>query len=114
MVTLSLLSLPPSTSGEEGNDSKRKALGLSNRAGQSGRGQNKKLEKAEISKWFSDEATVTFILGGTKYHGWMPSYAVDFQDKWLKAFIVGDFANGDWEIFIPDETLQSTKFLRVS
>ena len=72
-----------------------------------------KLEKAEISKWFSDEATVTFILGGTKYHGWMPSYAVNFQDKWLKAFIVGDFANGDWEIFIPDETIQSTKFLRV-
>ena len=72
-----------------------------------------KLEKAEVSKWFPDETTVTFVLGGTKYHGWMPEYAVNIENKWLKAFIVGDFANGDWEIFIPDETLQSTKFLRV-
>ena len=73
-----------------------------------------KLEKAEISKWFPEEATVTFVLDDTKYHGWMPEYAVNIEEKWLKAFIVGDFANGDWEIFIPDETLQSTKFLRVS
>ena len=72
-----------------------------------------KLEIDEVSKWFLDEATVTFVLGGTKYHGWMPSYAVSFQDKWLKAFILGDFAIGDWETFVPDETLQSTKFLRV-
>lgn len=71
------------------------------------------LQQAEISPWYPDEMSVTFALGGETYYGWMPKYAVEVDQKWLKAFIVGDFDNGDWEIFIPDETLQSTEFLRV-
>ena len=76
-------------------------------------GAKVKLEKANPSIWFDNEATVTFVLSGKSYHGWMPDYSVNIDDKWLKAFIVGDYDNGDWEIMIPDETLSSTKFLRV-
>ena len=72
-----------------------------------------KLEKARVSEWFADEATVTFVLGGERYHGWMPDYAVNMEEKWLKAFIVGDYENGDWLIFLPDETPKSTEFMRV-
>ena len=72
-----------------------------------------KLERAKTSAWFPNEATVTFVLGGKNYHGWMPDYSVNIEEKWLKAFIVGDYANGDWEIMIPDETMSSREFLRV-
>ena len=71
------------------------------------------LQHAEISKMFPDEAAVTFTLGGQDFHGWMPTASVEMEKKWLKAMIVGDFDNGDWEIYIPDETLESTKVLRV-
>ena len=71
------------------------------------------LENARVSAWFPNEATVNFIIGGREYHGWMPDYAVNITEKWLKAFIVGDYSNGDWKIQIPDETIQSTQFLRV-
>ncbi len=72
-----------------------------------------KLEKAKPSAWFSNEATVTFVLGGRGYHGWMPDYSVNITEKWLKAFIVGDYENGDWQILIPNETMSSTDLLRV-
>lgn len=72
-----------------------------------------KLEKAKPSAWFPNEASVTFVLRGKKHIGWMPDYSVNLDEKWLKAFIVGDYANGDWEIMIPDETMSSTEFLRV-
>lgn len=72
-----------------------------------------KLEKVNASAWFAEEATVTFVLGDKRYHGWMPNYSVNIPDKWLKAFIVGDYANGDWEILIPNETMSSADFLRV-
>ena len=72
-----------------------------------------KLQKADISEWYPDEAIVTFILGGETYHGTMPDYAVNISEKWLKAFIVGDYGNGDWRIFMPEETPKSTEFLRV-
>ena len=80
---------------------------------ESATGAKLKLEKAKASVWFPNEATVTFILGGKKYLGWMPDYSVNIEEKWLKAFIVGDYANGDWEIMIPEETMTSTEFLRV-
>ena len=72
-----------------------------------------KLEKAKDSAWFHNEATVSFVIGGEKYHGWMPDYAVNVEEKWLKAFIVGDYENDDWYVRIPDETIQSTEFLRI-
>lgn len=72
-----------------------------------------KLDKAKPSTMFHDEATVSFALGDRKFHGWMPDYAVNVDEKWLKAFIVGDFANGDWYVLIPHETFQSTEYLRV-
>lgn len=72
-----------------------------------------KLQEAETSAWFFDETTVTFTLGGKEFHGWMPDYSVNIAEKWLKAIIVGDFDNGDWEILIPEETVQSTVYLRV-
>ena len=71
------------------------------------------LEKAQDSRWFFEECTVTFIIGGETYHGWMPDYSVNLEEKWLKAIIVGDYDNGDWHIMIPDETFKSTSFLRV-
>ena len=52
------------------------------------------LENAKVSAWFPNEATVNFIIGGKEYHGWMPDYAVNITEKWLKAFIVGDYRNG--------------------
>ena len=72
-----------------------------------------KLDKAKSSTWFHDEAAIAFALGDKKFHGWMPDYAVNIDEKWLKAFIVGDFANGDWYVLIPHETFQSTEYLRV-
>ena len=71
------------------------------------------LQKAEMSKLFPDEVSVRFALGGKNFDGWMPRESVNLPEKWLKAIIVGDYKNGDWEIYIPDETLQSTKVLRV-
>ena len=72
-----------------------------------------KLEKAKPSVWFPNEATVTFVVGGEGYHGWMPDYSVNIAEKWLKAFIVGDYKNGDWQVLIPNETTSSTDLLRV-
>ena len=72
-----------------------------------------KLDNAKKSEWFWDEATVTFTIGGEFYHAWMPDYAVNLEEKWLKAIIVGDYDNGDWHIMIPEETVKSTHFLRV-
>ena len=72
-----------------------------------------KLHKAKKSAWFWDEATVTFTIGGEFFHAWMPDYAVNLEEKWLKAIIVGDYANGDWYVMIPEETVKSTHFLRV-
>lgn len=71
------------------------------------------VQQAEVSKLFPTETEVTFSLGGKDFHGWMPRHSVNIDRKWLKAMIVGDFDNGDWEIHIPDETLESTKVLRV-
>ena len=71
------------------------------------------LRQAEVSKLFPTETEVTFSLGGKDFHGWMPRHSVNIDKKWLKAMIVGDFDNGDWEIHIPDETMESTKVLRV-
>ena len=72
-----------------------------------------KLQDAFSSIWFFDETTVTFTLGGKEFHGWMPDYSVNIDEKWLKAIIVGDYDNGDWKILIPEETFQSTVYLRV-
>ena len=72
-----------------------------------------KLKKARPSAWFPNEATVTFVLGGKGYHGWMPDYSVNLTQKWLKAFIVADYANGDWQLLIPNETTSSADLLRV-
>lgn len=72
-----------------------------------------KLQDAFSSIWFADETTVTFALGGKEFHGWMPDYSVNIDEKWLKAIIVGDYDNGDWKILIPEETVQSTVYLRV-
>lgn len=72
-----------------------------------------KLDKAKKSEWFWDEATVTFTIGGEFFHGWMPEYAVNLEEKWLKAIIVGDYDNGDWDLMIPEETVKSTHFLRI-
>ncbi len=76
-------------------------------------GARVKLKKAGSSVWFPNEATVTFALGEREYHGWMPDYAVNITNRWLKAFIVGDYDNGDWEILLPNETTSSTDLLRV-
>ena len=80
---------------------------------QNATGARIKLEKAKTSVWFPDEATVSFRLGGKGYHGWMPDYSVNIAEKWLKAFIVGDYENGDWQVMIPNETTSSTDLLRV-
>ena len=72
-----------------------------------------KLNMARESAWFFDECTVNFIIGGETYHGWMPNYAVNLEEMWLKAIIVGDYDNGDWHIMIPEETPKTTHFMRV-
>ena len=72
-----------------------------------------RLRSVGDSVWFAEEYTVSFVLGGQVYHGWMPDYSVNVDEKWLKAIIVGDFDNGDWHVLIPEETVQSTEFLRV-
>ena len=76
-------------------------------------GAKVKLERAKTSVWFANEATVAFVINGKKHIGWMPDYSVNLEEKWLKAFIIGDYKNGDWHIMIPDETMSSTEFLRV-
>ena len=72
-----------------------------------------KLRSVADSAWFPEELTVSFVLGDQTYHGWMPDYSVNVAEKWLKAIIVGDYDNGDWDLLIPEETVQSTEFLRV-
>ena len=79
----------------------------------SAEGAKIRLRKAKPSAWFPNEITVTFVVGDKEYHGWMPDYSVNLGEKWLKAFIVGDYDNGDWQVFIPNETTSSTEFLRV-
>ncbi len=76
-------------------------------------GAKLRLIQANPSVWFDGEATVCFVLHGQEHHGWMPDYSVNIDSKWLKAFIVGDYANGDWQIMIPNETMLSTEFLRI-
>ena len=73
-----------------------------------------KLQDAFSSIWFFDETTVTFALGGPRnFTAGCPTTPLTSTRKWLKAIIVGDYDNGDWKILIPEETFQSTIYLRV-
>ena len=72
-----------------------------------------KLVKAKPSAWFPHEANVTFSVNGKTHQGWMPYDTVNLEEKWLKAEIIGDYKNGDWQIMVPDETMTSTVLLRV-
>ena len=51
-----------------------------------------------------DERYVKFEIGDQSYGGWMPEYAVNEEEKWLKAFVIADFDDGRWLVQLPDET----------